>query len=271
MQHLQPLPVLAFAALFASAPNTSSAQAVGALNTRPKADTARSAPAYGVIDGIVSDTNLAPVRGAFVSILSSRIRVGTGPNGRFRINKVPPGQYLVIVKRGGFRPTSSVVDVPASDTLRLSYTLTEDVNMLAPIAITATQLSVRMRDFESRKKLGFGEFMTQSEIEKRNVVFATELFRRFSTVNVAPSHTSAVAEYFPLSKREGGGVSLGACPMTVYLDQIPLPTPFNLDLLPSPKELAGIEVYAGSATIPAQFSGFNRGCGVILVWTRDGY
>ncbi len=74
-----------------------------------------------------------------------------------------------------------------------------------------------------------------------------------------------------MSKREGGTVSLGACPMTVYLDQVPMPTPFNLDLLPSPKHIAGIEVYGGSATIPPQFSGFNRGCGVILVWMKDGY
>jgi hypothetical protein len=49
-----------------------------------------------------------------------------------------------------------------------------------------------------------------------------------------------------------------------------MPTPFNLDLLPTPKSLAGIEVYAGSATIPPQFNGMNHGCGVILVWTKDG-
>ena len=58
--------------------------------------------------------------------------------------------------------------------------------------------------------------------------------------------------------------------MQVYLDQVPLPSPFNLDLLPTPKDLAGIEVYAGASTIPAQFAGYNRGCGVILVWTKAG-
>ena len=128
-----------------------------------------------------------------------------------------------------------------------------------------------MREFESRRHFGIGEFMTRDEIEKKNPVFATELFRKFGTVNVAPSHTRAIAEYYALSKREGGGASLGACPMTVYLDQVALPTPFNLELLPPPKDLAGIEVYAGSSTTPPQFSGYNRGCGVILVWTKDGF
>jgi hypothetical protein len=78
-------------------------------------------------------------------------------------------------------------------------------------------------------------------------------------------------EYFALSRREGANPSLGACPMQVVLDQVPLPMPFNLDLLPPPRDLAGIEVYAGPSTTPLQFSGYNRGCGVILVWTKDGY
>jgi hypothetical protein len=227
----------------------------------------------GTIDGFVGDTSLAPVHAAFVTIVGTKIRVGTGPNGRFRIVKVPQGQYLVIVKRIGYRPVSAVVDVPASDTLRLSYTLEESGPMptvLGTMVTTEKAKSARMAEFDQRRKLGQGEFMTEAEIDRKNTVFATELLRNFGTINVSPSHTSAMTEYYALSKREGGNPSLGACPMTVYLDQVPLPTPFNLDLLPSPKELAGIEVYAGSSTIPPQFNGYNRGCGVILVWTKDG-
>ena len=87
-------------------------------------DTGRFTRSAGTIDGVVSDTNLVPLRGAFVSILGTKIRVGTGPNGRFRIVDVPAGQYLVIVRRGGYHPTSAVIEVPTTDTLRLSYTLT---------------------------------------------------------------------------------------------------------------------------------------------------
>ena len=112
--------------------------------------------------------------------------------------------------------------------------------------------------------------MDQAEIESKNAVFATELIRKFLSVTVSPTHSSAITEYYALSTREGGNPEVGACPMQVYLDQIPLPTPFNLDLLPSPKQIAGIEVYSGSSTIPPQFAGYNRGCGVILVWTRAG-
>ena len=57
----------------------------------------------------------------------------------------------------------------------------------------------------------------------------------------------------------------------VVLDGIILPRNFDLDLLPPPKQIAGIEVYTGAATIPPQFGGPDRRCGVVAVWTRDGY
>jgi hypothetical protein len=227
--------------------------------------------ARGTVDGVVSDTGLVPLQAAFVAILGTKIRVGTGPNGRFRITNVPAGEYLVIVKRVGYHPTSGVVDVPASDTVRLAYTLDKlRPNELETVVITANSPSSRMVGFESRRKLGVGEFMSADQIKARNSVFTTELMRAFKSVNVSPSHANAITTYYALSAREGGNPTVGACPMQVYLDQVPLPTPFNLDLLPPPNDLAGIEVYAGASTIPPEFNGYNRGCGLILVWTKEG-
>jgi hypothetical protein len=225
----------------------------------------------GTVDGFVSDTGLAPLHAAFVSILGTNIRIGTGPNGRFRIANVPVGQYLVLVKRVGYQPISAVIDVPRGDTLRLSYTMEQlSATMLDAVVVTEKSPTLRMREFERRKASGVGQFMDRAEIEQRNAVYATELFRKFLSITVSPSHTSAITQYYALSTREGGDPNAGACPMQVYLDQVPLPTPFNLDLLPPPKELAGIEIYSGPATIPPQFAGTNTSCGVVLVWTRDG-
>ena len=62
-----------------------------------------------------------------------------------------------------------------------------------------------------------------------------------------------------------------ACAMQVVIDGVPMPPRFPLELLPTPREIAGIEVYSGPATTPAQFSGLDRRCGLIAIWTRDGY
>ena len=225
---------------------------------------------FGVVDGVVSDTNLNPLQAAFVSILGTKIRVGTGPNGRFRFTRVPAGEYLIVVKRVGYRPTSAVIDVPASDTVRLSYTLENAVTELPGVTVTERPLSLKMNDFLARKKLGFGQFMTEEQIRDQNAVYPTELFRRFSGINVSPNRARQLTEFFALSGREGGNPQYGACPLAIVLDDVPLPTPFNLDLLPPPRDLGGIEVYSAAGTIPAKYNGFNRGCGVILIWTRDG-
>ncbi len=266
---------LVFASVFTGAVASAVVQPLAA-QSRPgsalaRRDSAGRASIFGTIDGIVSDTNLVPLHAAFVSILGTTVRIGTGPNGRFRITKIPAGQYLVVVKRVGYRPTSGVIDVLPSDTVRVSYTLAEaPVTTLNPVVVTEQSGSMRMQEFEKRRALGVGQFLTQAQIEKANTVFSTELMRKFMSVNVSPTNSGPITEYYALSNREGGNPSVGACPMQVFLDQVPLPTPFNLDLLPSPKDLAGIEVYAGASTIPMQFAGPNRGCGVILVWTKAG-
>jgi len=156
--------------------------------------------------------------------------------------------------------------------VRLAYTLEKvSATELAPVVVSEPEShSGRLRGFDERRKLGFGEFMTRTEIDKAATVYSTELFRHFPAINVAQDNSSALTQYYALSKREGGNPQVGACPMQVYLDQVPLPTPFNLDLLPPPKDLYGIEVYSGSSTVPPEFSGPNRGCGVILIWTRSG-
>src|ERR1041385_3307554 len=112
----------------------------------PSSSSGPPARAFGTIDGIVSDTSLVPLQAAFVSILGTSVRIGTGPNGRFRITKVPAGQYLVIVKHVGHRPTSAVIDVPANDTLRLSYTLEPAAVELNPVVIAEKAPALRMQE-----------------------------------------------------------------------------------------------------------------------------
>ncbi len=232
----------------------------------------------GVIDGLVTDSTLAPLRSAYVSIMRTSLSVVTGASGHFRITDIPVGQYIVIVKRAGFHPASQVLQVSARDTLRLSYTLgVVAANELTPIVITerVNNFSPRMKEFEARRKQGVGEFMTEEQINKHNPGFPTELLRLFSSISVQPtSGGGGEYIYYPVSARATGGMTPtgeATCFMTVFVDNVPMPAPFNLDLLPSPREMAGIEVYAGSATMPIQYASLNRSCGVILVWTKDGF
>ena len=143
----------------------------------------------------------------------------------------------------------------------MSFALTRVATVLDTVVVAAKHYSMRMAGFEERRKSGFGQFMAQAEIEKRNSVFVGDLVRTFLSVDVSSRQPFSA---FAISHRAG-------CAFQIFLDGIALPTPTNLFDLPAPKELAGIELYSGPATIPLEYKkAGSRSCGVILVWTKDG-
>jgi len=237
-------------------------------NTVPTA--ARSA---GVIDGTVTDTTLKPVGFAEVKILRTDISIETNALGRFRFVDVPAGQYLLIVRRIGFRPISSIIQVGTRDTLRLSFLMEPAAQSLDKVVITEERRSLKMLEFEERRRQGVGFFITQEQIERRNLPVAADYLRLAPSISLAPSpNPSGISDLVAISKREGGSVfgdGANACAMQIVVDGVPMPPRFPLELLPTPREIAGFEVYAGAATVPPQFSGLDRRCGMILVWTRD--
>jgi hypothetical protein len=269
------VPVLALAI----AGTTAGAQARTTVRDRAQQERARDAvretDRFSVVDGVVTDTLLQPLGAADVSVVGTGARVVTSENGRFRMLQVPPGQYLLVVRRIGYAPTSGIIEVPERDTLRLSYTLVRSTNMLDTMRIRGSRITMRMLDFEKRRQQGQGQFVTQEEIERRGSLQTSDFLRYMRGVEVSQVTTQAFAGTQVYSRREGGGFTDSQqqqyCAMQVILDGIILPRNFNLDLLPPPKQIAGIEVYSGAATVPPQFGGVDRRCGVVAVWTRDGY
>jgi hypothetical protein len=238
-------------------------------------DTATTKTEFGTISGAVSDTNLVPLEGAEVNILRTNVRVHTLANGRFQILKVPAGHYMMITRRLGFRPVTAIVEVPASDTLRISYTLERVPQGLDTVVISERRQSARMMEFEDRKRLGQGEFMSADDIAKRASIFTPDLFRAFKTVDISPvngAQHGGFPEYVAMSRRGVGsimGPGAGACPMQVFVDGVPMPSGFDMALLPPPSDFAGVEVYAGAATAPMQYATNDTRCGLILIWTKD--
>jgi hypothetical protein len=225
--------------------------------------------ATGIVDGLVTDTSLAPLTGAEVSVLRTSVKVETGDNGRFRMLQVPPGQYLVIIRKIGFHPTSGVIDIRERDTLRLSYALEPIAQQLPGVQIVEERRSFRMMQFEDRRQAGFGQFMTGDEIAKHGGVYATELMRQFRGLTVSVTAGGGGQMKYLLLSTTSGSIN-ASCVPTIYVDDVMIADGAgNLDLLPSPRDMAGIEVYPGPATIPAQY--FTTGaCGLVLIWTKDG-
>src|ERR1035438_2097435 len=89
----------------------------------------------GTVDGLVSDTSLAPLAGATVSILGTNVRVVTGDNGRFRMSDLKPGPYILFAQRIGFEPATMRVQVAKADTSRLSIVLDRTATVLDTVRV----------------------------------------------------------------------------------------------------------------------------------------
>jgi hypothetical protein len=224
----------------------------------------------GVILGTVTDSGLRPVTDADISIVLSHVHVASDARGRFQIVDVPGGDYLLTVRRLGFRPIAAGVSVQMGDTVRPAFILEPTVAELPAVIVSERSASMRFREFEERRKSGMGEFFDQRGIEARNAVSTVDILRQAKGLRVVIDGTKTLA----MSARQWT-----SCPMQVYVDGIPLAgagsnQPFDLNLLPSPKEVMAVEVYSGSATVPQWLpmgpQSAKSGCGAILVWTRDG-
>jgi hypothetical protein len=227
-------------------------------------------PALGLIRGVVTDSGLHPIEGADVSIVLSNIHVATDARGRFEISRVPAGGYLLMARGLGFRPITTGVSVSPGDTARPAIMLEASAAELPGVTIVEHKASDRLREFDERRARGDGEFFTQAQIERRNVVSIVDMLYQAKGIRIIKG-----GGLIATSARQGT-----FCPMQVYLDGVALAgsraadAPFDLNLLPSPKEIMGIEIYSGPSTVPqwlpnGPVSSGHR-CGVIVVWTRDG-
>ena len=123
----------------------------------------------GMMDGIVTDTSLAPIAGATISLFGSPISAKTGENGRFRIVALPAGEYVVMARRLGYASASVTLHVEGGDTLRPSFALRRVTPELDTVRASAIFAVTRLGEFEERRARSIGgHFITADEIYRRN-------------------------------------------------------------------------------------------------------
>jgi hypothetical protein len=213
----------------------------------------------GSLDGIVTDTSLVPLANAIASIVGRGIQVVTASNGRFRIVDLPAGRHHLLVRRVGFEPLSTELTIAPGDTLRASFALVRIGTNLDTVVVRGTRLSSKLQEFEQRRKLGEGQFMTAEDIDKLHVVGMDDVLYHLISNRVRPAAS-------------GAGVGTPCFHAQWYLDGVLLPPTTTPGDLGPPSAMAGIEYYSGPTTIPVQYKSTSGAgfCGVVLMWTKDG-
>ena len=177
--------------------------------------------------------------------------------------------------RLGYQPRGLTLPERPTDSLQLSVAMVAIPQQLTRVDVrdSATEsVSARLTGYEQRRTRGRGTFITRETIEKSNRVRTIDLFRGYpgfrvidslSDQHIAGSRGSKPIVRGPLS-------ALAPCVFRVAIDGTLMPWGFQVNMI-DPKEIHGIEVYSGPATIPAEFATTARDafCGMVLIWTRS--
>lgn len=212
-----------------------------------------SVPSGRLIGRLVDRETGRPVATAAVSVVGRTAESASDGQGLFRLAGVPAGRHELRVRRLGYAPLRHAVDVTGGRTTELEVRLVREPVELEPLVVSTTRSRrLEIKGFYERKHwgelLGLGTFYTAEDIERRN-----------------PLRISHMIEELP-SIRGGLYNARAGCRMAVYLDNILVGS--SVDDFVLPIEVAGVEVYKGGASLPAEFGGSASGCGVVAVWTK---
>lgn len=273
------LPIVALSVLFAGAATSLAAQSVHGRLVEVKSE----AP--------VADAEISLVRdGGFVVE-----PVRTDSSGRFRISTTMPGYYQVRVRRLGFKPTETPSFwLAAGSDHEAELRLVPVPRKLDIVHVVAYGLpGLDWTDgFEARRQRNQGAFKDREEIVRTNPTLVTEALRGMPGIEILPAPSGSGPRFLVVSSRgrnsikpDSGGSGHGTdaltairrnfpdmdrqqqangCPSEVYVDGINVD---DVDAVMRADEIAAIEVYAGPAGVPPRFK--DRGCGVVLIWTRS--
>lgn len=133
----------------------------------------------------------------------------------------------------------------------------------------------RLRDFEHRRRNAVsGKFFTADDILRLQPNVLTDLLRRVTSVRVDDggdvTRTKRVVSRRGMAlESTPQGLQPRPCELRMAVNGTLLPAGTSMNLI-APTDIAGVEVYAGAASIPTVFSqnGTNSFCGLIVVWTK---
>lgn len=263
------------------------------------AATALPAGAQAELQGkVLADSGRRPVVSAEIAIPRLELRTTSDSLGRYRLQRIPRGEHVVITRAVGFRPDTSVTAFDGDETLISDVLLEPPVTALPTVAVREVSKPLargKMRGYEDRKAGGIGHFigrelLAKDENRRVSEVLASNvpglsIYRGTSSKAWAASSRTAssakcalcrVSKYEMLDAFDIAAGAPLACYLDVYLDGAQVynssarNTPlFNLNSI-NASEIEGIEVYTSAAQIPAQYNKTAGGCGVMLIWTRTG-
>ena len=213
------------------------------------------------LKGKVIDSELGePIPGAIVKVKGSGTPLTVDSVGTFQITDLKPGEVEVTVQALGFESKSWKFVAQAGQVMDRSFSLDFTGEKLPEVVVTAraNKLVPRYVDFERRRDKGIGAFLRWDEIKKKNYNTLGDAARSVRGVKLVCSQ-----EDFECNIRMARTPN---CTPRWYVDGVQV-TSFHENT--PVRDIYGLELYRGPSELPAEFSGSDGGCGVLVVWSKS--
>ena len=228
----------------------------------------------GRLVGQVSDAeNGRALQGVRVRVEAISLDGLTGEDGRFAYVSVPPGRHVVEFSSLGYATRSDTITVVAGSTSDARVAMSLDPVEVEPITVIVERRDVVLerQGFYERRRVTTGDFIDRETIDAQNPVEMTDVFSRLNGVQIRLADGGNPLTRSVVLTRGRAESFGGVCYPSVYLNGLIVHRggsgPAMLNQLLAPDQVAGIEVYHGGASVPAEYGGTGASCGVIVIWT----
>lgn len=255
-----------------------------ALHALPLTGQSRPTATSTLAGTVLADSTERPIANAEVSVTSLRLGVRTDSTGAFVLTGIAPGRHPVVFRAVGYEALSTEMtfaagervdaDVVLRPAVVLSVQTQTQTQTLARVDVVATSRSgnnPRIAEFDERRKMGFGRFLTQEVFEKSEGRKLSEIL-----IGKLPGVRTLTRQGARMLVATRGSISMDRrpCPVQIIIDdQVRNPglgqEMFDIDQV-DPSTVAAVEFYTVSQR-PLQFNrAGNAPCGTLVIWSRWG-
>lgn len=230
---------------------------------------AAPAAAQSIGGRVLENSSDAPVVGVYVELRTARGQsLGsaiTDSLGTFSFRVPEAGIFRLRATRIGYqRVESPGFDVGATEAVELDMRISATAVLVSPLTITSRPEPPRSRYLESvgfyeRERRSPGTFVRRDRVDRTNVSRLSDFLSELPGVRKVVVRGVSTITF----NRQR------ACSPQVVLDGQPLVESTRIDDIINLRTIEALELYRGPAETPAEYGHRERGCGMLVIWTRD--